>query len=177
MFQSTHPRRVRQYPSLALLLFAVPFQSTHPRRVRHLHTITQHYSRMGFNPRTHAGCDEGCLRLLRHWEFQSTHPRRVRLKLKMVGILCKCFNPRTHAGCDPNHSCRHRELQVSIHAPTQGATFYIIFYVYIVRLFQSTHPRRVRPVYCQIVQSAVEFQSTHPRRVRHGLIYIHNHVL
>ena len=55
------------------------------------------------------------------------------------------FNPRTHVGCD----CQHRDsrvgLRISIHAPTWGATGASIltssFFV-----FQSTHPRGVRPI-------------------------------
>ena len=34
-----------------------------------------------------------------------------------------CFNPRTHTGCDPACKSRlNRKFQVSIHAPTRGAT-------------------------------------------------------
>ena len=108
----------RSYSVLNLL-----FQSTHPRRVRHflggsriaravsIHAPTQGATpagrpagtrASGFNPRTHAGCDQ-----LDVWvasqriEFQSTHPRRVRLRRPagLPGRGCR-FNPRTHAGCD-----------------------------------------------------------------------------
>ena len=55
------------------------FQSTHPHGVRRL-TIT-HMLRiaLGFNPRTHTGCD------IALYMFISQNP---------------CFNPRTHTGCD-----------------------------------------------------------------------------
>ena len=54
------------------------FQSTHPRRVRR--RTEQVYSKMiGFNPRTHVGCDLFCV-----------------FSCKIFG----CFNPRTHVGCD-----------------------------------------------------------------------------
>ena len=123
---------------------------------------------IGFNPRTHAGCDFNNLFpdyiIL---QFQSTHPRRVRQALSKDNIMI---------------------LDVSIHAPTQGATPQGLCPSKIC-LFQSTHPRRVRrPVAggsadagcfnprthagCDIflmTKAAFTgvFQSTHPRRVRH----------
>ena len=78
---------------------------------------------MGFNPRTHVGCDQ----------FKA-----------MAFINFPCFNPRTHVGCDANTNANqqlkefqsthprgvrpgHQQKnvpvqQVSIHAPTWGAT-------------------------------------------------------
>ncbi len=57
-----------------------------------------------FNPRTHTGCD---------WWYA------VRV------AHTKCFNPRTHTGCDMRevHLPVHL-VDVSIHAPTRGATVY-----------------------------------------------------
>ncbi len=54
------------------------------------------------------------------------------------------FNPRTHVGCDI--MC----IAISIH----------------LRLFQSTHPRRVRLNWFSLIGVSLRFQSTHPRRVR-----------
>ena len=78
--------------------------------------------------------------------FQSTHPHRVRHACKgSILFPYLCFNPRTHTGCDVSlaapqflnrrfqsthpHGVRHPRLarvfhttQVSIHAPTRGAT-------------------------------------------------------
>ena len=54
-FQSTHPRRVRR----ALFLYNTvksEFQSTHPRRVRQ-NDVKFAGATVGFNPRTHVGCD------------------------------------------------------------------------------------------------------------------------
>ena len=140
MFQSTHPRRVRPCVVLQALVFAVSihaptqgatlsanirlsravsihaptqgatvipfppafptaFQSTHPRRVRPVTGfIATGYS--SFNPRTHAGCDIIASAIEADCEFQSTHPRRVRPKRAADKLLA----------------------DVSIHAPTQGAT-------------------------------------------------------
>ena len=75
-----------------------------------------------FNPRTHVGCDLDILADAQElYRFQSTHPRGVRLKTQFDG----------------------RTLEISIHAPTWGATtLQVAFFVHIK--FQSTHPRGVR---------------------------------
>ena len=83
-----------------LPILAYQFQSTHPRRVWLVILVL--VSRVtGFNPHTHAGCDEE----RSSWElktikFQSTHPRRVWPIKNPRKRLCACFNPHTHAGCD-----------------------------------------------------------------------------
>ena len=77
-----------------------------------------------FNPRTHTGCDEddinksGLPQL-----FQSTHPHGVRPTAHTSSVSTKRFQS-THP-----HGVRHRafvcvpvDLNVSIHAPTRGAT-------------------------------------------------------
>ena len=123
MFQSTHPRGVR----LALLNNVsniVLFQSTHPRGVRrkYMYRLRQF---IRFNPRTHEGCDRSSQKdfgtLLK---FQSTHPRGVRL----YGTCRACSTKN-----------------VSIHAPTRGATAHTEMEFSKEILFQSTHPRGVRP--------------------------------
>ena len=98
-----------------------------------------------FNPRTHAGCAPRLSSGVYKRVFQSTHPRRVRLAALSLCLALGCFNPRTHAGCDAELSTRQAPqacvqsthprrvrpsattddvvvFQVSIHAPTQGAT-------------------------------------------------------
>ena len=98
-----------------------------------------------------------------------------------------CFNPRTHEGCNINSSYFHCAVNVSIHAPTRGATRRIYRpscsvevsihaptrgatqsrSYRIARLtFQSTHPRGVRPDTVQAIELIKKFQSTHPRGVR-----------
>ena len=122
--------------------------------------------------------------------FQSTHPRRVRrdggdryydssdvsihaptqgATNGFSGHLASSlsFNPRTHAGCDFLVRLEHRAARVvSIHAPTQGATSRISGASGGRRVFQSTHPRRVRLISASIAGMSASFQSTHPRRVR-----------
>ena len=122
LFQSTHPHGVRQgIGEGGDLVFE--FQSTHPHGVRpaELHQLTRH-SR--FNPRTHTGCDIGSIGLF---------------------TLTSSFNPRTHTGCDKDQQERLGQLQqVSIHAPTRGATQYGVLPSDAI-MFQSTHPHGVRP--------------------------------
>ena len=55
MFQSTHPRRVR-HNGTAVYSVVLSFQSTHPRRVRLARREKLAFC-IGFNPRTHVGCD------------------------------------------------------------------------------------------------------------------------
>ena len=165
----------------------IEFQSTHPRGVRLLLNSNKCLS-LCFNPRTHVGCDKNrvyatdikdvsihaptwgatpCKRRppVRYW-FQSTHPRGVRHRrlvlpfynryvsihaptwgatwCAFLNIFMLCFNPRTHVGCDAS-----------------------VEYVKIVRLvFQSTHPRGVRPYEQASKYDDAMFQSTHPRGVR-----------
>ena len=120
------------------------FQSTHPHGVRLLRNKPR-ICRSSFNPRTHTGCDK-CTRSkfsTDDW-FQSTHPHGVRHIMistalasgsfnprthtgcdlptpKNVHIVI-CFNPRTHTGCDNDYYRFSQWENVSIHAPTRGAT-------------------------------------------------------
>ena len=99
------------------------FQSTHPHGVRHT-TIFIVSVNGSFNPRTHTGCD---------------------VPFMIKTIFLGGFNPRTHTRCDKPKTCANKivglfqsthphgvrldlitdvrqKLQVSIHAPTRGAT-------------------------------------------------------
>ena len=163
MFQSTHPhgvrRKVRRLSKSSLSFnprthtgcdlcdrrFRVlnQFQSTHPHGVRHrqrlsgqrgravsIHAPTRGATRVrrlslsssSFNPRTHTGCD---------------------LCFTTSGQRLRSFNPRTHTGCDCIKSNLIIIFNVSIHAPTRGAT---IAETRLAALneFQSTHPHGVR---------------------------------
>ena len=121
------------------------FQSTHPHGVRPRKAACKCTETLGFNPRTHMGCD-------------------MQVLLCLVVVLC--FNPRTHMGCDillmlikpmqmvfqSTHPHGVRQFLddllncwyvVSIHAPTWGATEWnkIVLNIFT---FQSTHPHGVR---------------------------------
>ena len=80
LFQSTHPRGVRQgdpiifYPCI-VSIYAPTGGATAP---------------MGLNSN--------------RIQFQSTHPRGVRRSLFFMYTYCHSFNPRTHGGCDSSHS-------------------------------------------------------------------------
>ena len=58
-----------------------------------------------------------------HQQFQSTHPRGVRLSISLSIHHSSSFNPRTHEGCDYDYCASLQPSNVSIHAPTRGATF------------------------------------------------------
>ena len=122
--------------------------------------------------------------------FQSTHPRGVRhfelsilFRIKIVSIHAPAW------GATPDAVVPTALLGVSIHAPAWGATWKVENTVTRMILFQSTHPRGVRPrdkvfrahssmsfnprtrVGCDFgIVSTVFFkfwfQSTHPRGVR-----------
>ena len=187
-FQSTHPRRVRPANTMTAGKTR-EFQSTHPRRVRRelpgplpvQHGVSIHAPTQGatksptcrprwrscFNPRTHAGCDVHLVTKLRqasevsiHAPTQGATPNRAAARGQIAS-----FNPRTHAGCAPR-------LSSGVYK----------------RVFQSTHPRRVRLAaprcvwhwavsihaptqgatrsYLRDKRPKLVFQSTHPRRVR-----------
>ena len=129
--------------------------------------------------------------------FQSTHPRRVRLQ-----ALARASTPRLFQSTHPRRVRQHRRMDaegprnVSIHAPTQGATIAPPRVAIAAVAFQSTHPRRVRlegfPLLYAIEGVSIHaptqgatisrsysvlnllFQSTHPRRVRHFLGWFPN---
>ena len=102
--------------------------------------------------------------------------------------LYKCFNPRTHTGCDYRNAIENGASEVSIHAPTRGATSsepptYHLHevsihaptrgattcgYADVLRYsgFQSTHPHGVRHTVTFGGNEEILFQSTHPHGVR-----------
>ena len=167
-FQSTHPHGVRLSPHLL----------ENMRRCVSIHAPTRGatYSvflcmerLLCFNPRTHTGCDLPLVILvLRPQRFQSTHPHGVR-----------------HQGV----CLAAAKSEVSIHAPTRGATlwrWYVLFMcsgfnprthtgcdadnpfkIFNRFQFQSTHPHGVRLALPIHKTCRGGFQSTHPHGVRH----------
>ena len=98
------------------------FQSTHPRGVRHSEEEgKEHYQR--FNPRTHEGCDF-CFRLrfIRAQRFNPRTHEGCDVLSCMRNKAKASFNPRTHEGCDKTALYLRIVFDVSIHAPTRGAT-------------------------------------------------------
>ena len=99
-----------------------------------------------FNPRTHTGCDSSGI---------------------VTSDAISSFNPRTHTGCDPACKSRlNRKFQVSIHAPTRGATLPCLDSSWPLPRFQSTHPHGVRLFSVSSISIPSLFQSTHPHGVR-----------
>ena len=104
---------------------------------------------LDFNPRSREGSD--------HWAsvhpffvflFQSTLPRRERPYYDMRGrVAPKYFNPRSREGSDHLLEITKKLFKmISIHAPAKGATKgSSIKYCYGDE-FQSTLPRRERPI-------------------------------
>ena len=142
VFQSTHPRGVRQVLRTRQRARHV-FQSTHPRGVRLIRPVA-HSECHSFNPRTHEGCDWQKLHKDKGWQSFNprTHEGCDRCSKRQT-IISLCFNPRTHEGCDNYKPTSNKQYLVSIHAPTRGATGFPI-HIKCTFKFQSTHPRGVR---------------------------------
>jgi len=103
-----------------------PFQSTRPRRARH-------------NNQVHSQS---------HSEFQSTRPRRARQGYMLQthrGSSFQSTRPRRARLQDAE--IYRNAARVSIHAPTQGATWVYMLLIQVGLLFQSTRPRRARRKY------------------------------
>ena len=208
-FQSTHPLGVRQDADGNKTLFP-KFQSTHPLGVRpvndgrivfdsrvSLHAPTRGATYYIFlfmlvrNVSIHAptrGATSEKQTEIQFGMFQSTHPLGVRLETMLELSSSLSFNPRTHSGCDIKAIRPMSVSDVSIHAPTRGATnrldvnnqiwnsfnprthsgcdvFLIINRCRNVK-FQSTHPLGVRPKFEKLASIGSKFQSTHPLGVR-----------
>ena len=139
-FQSTHPCRVRHQLGLCIsYLIAISIHAPMQGATTSLFPVLS--STLNFNPRTHVGCD-----------FQIGYKGLIELAN---------FNPRTHVGCDKQfdkeynflyefqstHPCRVRlvtindrqiSVEISIHAPMQGATHN---HLPICRLHRDFNPR------------------------------------
>ena len=123
-FQSTHPRGVRQ-PTTERCTLGWLFQSTHPRGVRHC-----------------------AIRAIpRSLLFQSTHPRGVRRQLSQPrGNVFQRFNPRTRVGCDIAAKTFSSGFKGFNPRTRVGCDRPELILIRPLCLFQSTHPRGVRPI-------------------------------
>ena len=122
------------------------FQSTLPRRERRRGCIRSG-AHTNFNPRSHEGSD--CILSifrLQFKKFQSTLPRRERPDdQKSLVRTYTNFNPRSHKGSD--HGIMVALVffcNISIHAPTKGATVTVCAPESWRIVFQSTLPQRER---------------------------------
>ena len=128
------------------------FQSTLPRRERReqfhisdrtarisIHAPTKGATKLicsiqnrckNFNPRSHEGSDKTTANIsILVYRFQSTLPRRERRISGCFNPLPGNFNPRSHEGSDSTKICLLIKTQISIHAPTKGATNNNIFQI------------------------------------------------
>ena len=143
-----------------------------------------------FNPRSHEGSDTaGAIQINLASSFQSTLPRRERLYYTSQTYYMSRFQstlPRRERRADLE--VRRVFCDVSIHAPTKGATsapysslprcvcfnprshegsdVTPVKYSACPRMFQSTLPRRERPQPSSSSVTSRLFQSTLPRRER-----------
>ena len=101
-------------------------------------------------------------------QFQSTHPRGVRRHFFVPNRLS--WNVSIHApawgATQQRGAGRGGGKRVSIHAPAWGATRVMQLMDNPQFVFQSTHPRGVRPRPSWPDWATPKFQSTHPRGVR-----------
>ena len=146
VFQSTHPRGVRQ-GSTSGFPNGGKFQSTHPRGVR---LILELLPFQLFIVSIHApawGATKRALQLFfKRLRFQSTHPRGVRPPTRSCARpLWTGFNPRTRVGCDAS-MCGTRSRSRCFNPRTRvGCDRFMDLGDWMTDLFQSTHPRGVRP--------------------------------
>ena len=98
------------------------FQSTHPRGVRP-NAVIMYLAKIGFNPRTHEGCDKNCENVILGCLVSIHAPTRG---ATLFDKLSKSFPyVSIHAptrGATVSMSIIFAFLSVSIHAPTRGAT-------------------------------------------------------
>ena len=139
LFQSTPPRRRRPVEA-AKEIMKVEFQSTPPRRRR---------------------LDPNRIRNNRS-SFQSTPPRRRRPGCRMFGSTHTYFNPRLREGGDELCNKAYLLMAISIHASAKEATELVLANE-LMKVFQSTPPRRRRLCLPLFLNSFLRFQSTPPR--------------
>ena len=97
------------------------FQSTLPREERP--ETRQHFAAACIS--IHAptrGATKGGQWASQLGEFQSTLPREERLPPLIKGFITHHFNPRSHERSDWQLCDSSYTLEISIHAPTRGAT-------------------------------------------------------
>ena len=165
-FQSTLPRRERRYKRryrcgfiyfnprshegsdafsiVSVSSFAL-FQSTLPRRERlsYLGALASGFM-ISIHAPTKGATNKYCFYSTFN-KFQSTLPRRERRRGCIRSGAHTTFNPRSHEGSDQTIKSLWLEpIQISIHAPTKGATMGLWLRWFSFAIFQSTLPQRER---------------------------------
>ena len=164
------------------------FQSTHPHGVRLIESILKAFN-LGFNPRTHTGCDAACRNLMTKVYVSIHAPTRGATTANYAanGIV-QGFNPRTHTGCDGliayqplnGHSFNPRTHTgcdfITISIVSRNGSFNPRTHtgcdnsckIWLVLSRVSIHaPTRGATFVTVLILKSEEFQSTHPHGVRH----------
>ena len=121
-FQSTHPRGVRlnvNYGTTTLRKISIHAPTWGATALDEFFTSTW----FNFNPRTHVGCD--ATTRVGTSPVSYFNPRtHVGCDIAKNTVIrwSPNFNPRTHVGCDQYVYLSGRQVLISIHAPTWGAT-------------------------------------------------------
>ena len=123
------------------------FQSTHPRGVRRFFAVSSARSSWVSIHAPAWGATAAFASATRQRMVSIHAPAWGATRMKKPKLaLIACFNPRTRVGCDKS---RFSATRTSM-------------------MFQSTHPRGVRPASrASSMGTLPVFQSTHPRGVRH----------
>ena len=123
-----------------------------------------------FNPRSHEGSDKKSNLQIRQQIYFNPRSHEGS-DTKTTGAdrpETTNFNPRSHEGSDSTGGLSAYERDISIHAPTRGATMTVTDIDWEIIKFQSTLPRGERREQGMTNDQVMEFQSTLPRGERHG---------
>ena len=119
-----------------------------------------------FNPRSHERSDQNRQHTLTVCSiFQSTLPREERQLWRGSDIVHNNFNPRSHERSDTLTQNLEGYLQISIHAPTRGATECRAVHAEVWHFNPRSHERsdKFQQIHLLII---AKFQSTLPREER-----------
>ena len=124
VFQSTLPREERRLSDVQDALDETHFNPRSHER-SDTHSLTFQYSLLNFNPRSHERSDGRPGRVRKAVRgFQSTLPREERLLSCQAYEPYNYFNPRSHERSDFGGIGWRSDINISIHAPTRGATYF-----------------------------------------------------
>ena len=140
-FQFTRPRGAR-LPCQYMCALNSSFQFTRPRGARPAQ-LRKIQNGQRFNSRAHGGRDRLPRSRRSPASFQFTRPRGARLDDAVHLRGGDRFNSRAHGGRDIRKSANQHDVNVSIHAPTGGATRSGRF-PRASQAFQFTRPRGAR---------------------------------
>ena len=163
-FQSTLPREERLTCRVLCRVFVV-FQSTLPREERRQGWKSDRkHRKISIHAPTRGATMVVTFKLTTS-EFQSTLPREERRLVVTERSGYNDFNPRSHERSDRRPGQTARINNISIHAPTRGATNgYGV--TTAINQFQSTLPREERRRPGKVQAHPLRFQSTLPREER-----------